>query len=643
MNKVMRKYNKWILAVLGVVLMVTFLVQGTAQMFRGDPGTIVRATMGNKKIIARDLGLAEAEYRFLRDFAPNVVRGALGVESAAHWYLLSHEASEAGLVGGAPDGAGFVGTLADYEGGMRFQQYRNIPQLQQMIEQQMAQIAQAMTQGKSGIAAQAGLREQDADLALAKLRGVMRLVKANNLAGARMSDRLATVGMKRFEDAVIADLLDVPASRLIDSMPKPTDDELRAQYEKYRAIEASESEDGMGYVLPPRVKLEWIGLDKAVVAGAVTLDPIAVNKEYLADRKKYPGEFAAEREKIQKEMTDRRVAQVFDEAERAVKGAVRTALRGVPDEGVFKALPAGWKRPTTQSLAEAIVHAVKTATGIDLPVPAVQVRESWLTQEEVRQLPGIGTASIRMGTRPTPVAEMIFAVRELAPERASGLQVGVPFITAPTADLAENRYYWVVTAAKAKGPAESLDEVRAKVEQDVRTLKAMEKLTADAPAYQALAISEGLEAVAKQFDQPGVATLGVQRNVKITRMSASPSNPVTTDKTFVEAIFGVAAGLDPLLPPTPENAVQRTIAVPVPKAKSLAVVQITQVRPLTLERVRTLDEGRLLTLRYYENEDLKLKGENPFSYEALKARWSYKPVREDEEPASEGESEKKGT
>jgi hypothetical protein len=346
--------------------------------------------------------------------------------------------------------------------------------------------------------------------------------------------------------------------------------------------------------------------------------------------------------KIEKDMTERRVAQVFDEAERAVKGAVRTALRGVPDEGVFKALPADWKRPTTQSLAEAIVHAVKTATGVDLPVPAVQVRDSWLTQEEVRQLPGIGTATIRMGTRPTPVAEMIFAVRELAPERASGLQVGVPFITAPTADLAENRYYWVVTGAKPKGPAESLDEVRAKVELDVRTLKAMEKLTTDAPAYQALAIAEGLEAVAKQFDQPGVATIGVQRNIKVTRMSASPSNPVTTDKAFVEAIFGVAAGLDPLLPPTPENAVQRTIAVPVPKARSLAVVQITQVRPLTLERVRTLDEGKLLTLRYYENEDLKLKDENPFSYGALKARWSYKPVREDDESAPEGDPEKPG-
>lgn len=643
MNKVMRKYNKWILAVLGVILMVTFLVQGTAQMFRGDPGATVRATMGNRKVTARDIGHAENEYRFVKDLAPNLVRGALGIENSAHWYLLAHEAGEAGLVGETQDGAGFVETIAEYEGDLRFRQYRNIPQLQQMIAQQMEQMKQGMIENKGRVAANAGLREQnDADLTLSKLRGVMRLVKANNLAAARMSDRLATVGMKRFEDAVIADVLDVPASRLIDTVAKPTEDELKAQYEKYRTVDPAASEDGVGYVLTPRVKLEWIGLDKAAIAGAVKLDPVAVNKEYLADRKKYPGEFTAERAKIEKEMTDKRVTQVLDEAERAIKGAVRTALRGVPEDGAFKTLPADWKRPSMQALAEAIVHSVETATTIKLPTPAVQVRETLLTQEEVRQLPGIGTATIRMGSRPMAVSEMMFAVRELEPKRASGVQVDVPFILAPTADQAENRYYWVVTGAKAKGPAESLDEVRAKVEQDVRTHKAMEKLTSDAPAHQALAISEGLEAVAKQFDQPGAATIGVQKNVKITRMSATPSTALTTDKAFVEAVFGLAAGLDPLLPPTAENAVQRTIAVAAPKAKSLAVVQITQVRPLTLEKVRTLDEGKLLTLRYYENDDLKLKDSNPFSYAALKARWSYKPVKEEEQATTEEGGESQG-
>lgn len=643
MNKVMRKYNKWILAVLGVILMVTFLVQGTAQMFRGDPGATVRATMGNRKVTASDIGHAESEYRFIKDLAPNLVRGALAIENSSHWYLLAHEAQEAGLVGETQDGANFVETIAEYEGDLRFRQYRNIPQLQQMIAQQLEQMKQGMVEGKNRVAVNAGLREQnDADLTLSKLRGVMRLVKANNLAAARLSDRLATVGMKRFEDTVIMDLLEVPASRLVDSVAKPTEDELKTQFEKYRTTDPATSEDGMGYVLPARVKLEWIGLDKAIVAAAVKLDPIAVNKEYLADRKKYPGEFSAERAKIEKEMTDKRVTQVMDEAERAIKGTIRTLLRGVPEDGAFKTLPADWQRPSMQSIAEAIVHSVETATTIKLPTPAVQVRETLLTQEEVRQLPGIGTATIRMGAKPMPVSDMFFAVRELEPQRSSGVQVGVPFIIAPTADQAENRYYWVVTGAKAKGPAETLDEVRAKVEQDVRTHKALEKLTTDAPAHQALAISEGLDAVAKQFEQPGGAALTPQKNAKITRMSALPSNPLTTDKLFVEAVFGLAAGLDPLLPPTPENAVQRTIAVAVPKAKSMAVVQITQVRPLTLEKVRTLDENKLLTLRFYENEDLKLKDTNPFSYTALKARWSYKPVKDEEQATTEEGRESQG-
>lgn len=637
MNKVMRKYNKWILAVLGVLLMVTFLVQGTQQMFRGDPGATLRATMGNRKVTARDLSRAESEYRFLKDMAPNLMRNALGIETSAHWYLFSHEAMEAGLCGDTQDGMGFITTMGEYEGTLRFPaQFRNNPQFAQYIEQQIKSTTEAMTAAKERIASQAGLRERgQEDVALAKLRGVMRLVKANNLAAARISDRLATVGMKRFEDTLILDLLEVPASRLTEALPKPTEDELKAHYEKYRTIDPTTSENGMGYVLPPRIKLEWIGLDRAVVAAAVKLDPVAVNKEYLADRKKYPGEFAVERPKIEKEMTDKRVAQVMDEAERAIKGAVRTSLRGVPEDGAFKTLPADWKRPTMETLADTIAHSVETATTIKLPTPAVQVRDVFLTQEEVKQLPGIGTAKIKMGSRPMDVVDMMFAVRELEPKRSSGVQVGVPFTIAPTADQAENRYFWVVTGAKAKGPAETLDEVRAKVEQDVRTLKATEKLTTDAAAHQALAVSEGLEAVAKSFDLPGMATIGVQKNVKVTRMQSTPSNAVTTDKVFTDAVFGLAAGLDPLLPPTPENAVQRTVAVVVPKAHTMAIAQITQVRPLTLEKVRTLDENKLLTLRYYENEDLKLKDGNPFSYAALKARWSYKPVKEDDQPAEE--------
>lgn len=634
MNKVMRKYNKWILAVLGVILMVTFLVQGTAQMYQGNAGNVVRATMGERKITAEQMWKAESEYRFLREVAPAVVRGLLGVESGTHWYLLTHEVEKAGLFGEAQDGAEFAMMLADYqaETGSRLPaQFRNMPQFQQMIDEERKQ-ARTVMENRTRIAAGAGLRnEQEADLAIAKLRGVMRLVRANNLAS-RMSDRLATVGLKRVADTLITDVVEIPATRLVDSTSAPTEEELKAHFDKYRTTDPAESENAMGYVLPPRVKVEWLALDKATVTQAIKLDPVAVNSEYLRNRDKYKGEFAAERTNIEKAMTDQRVARVLDEADRAVKGAVRTAIRTLADDGVFKAIPADWKAPSMKELGEAIVHSVKTAAGVDLPPLAVQSRSEWLTQDEFRQIPGLGTATIRMGARPPQVSDVVFAVKELDASKNSGLQVGLPYITAPTVDGAETHYYFAVTGARVKGPAESLDEVRQKVEKDVRLLKAFDRLAADAPAHQALAVAEGLDAVAKQFDSPGAAALTPAKNVKIGRNGAQPSSPARTDKAFVDAVFGVADAIDPLLPPTPENAVQRTVAVPLPKVQTLAVVQITQVRPLTVEQLRTVNEGMLLGLHQQEMEDLKIERDNPYSYTALRARWAFKPVKEDESP-----------
>ena len=77
------------------------------------------------------------------------------------------------------------------------------------------------------------------------------------------------------------------------------------------------------------------------------------------------------------------------------------------------------------------------------------------------------------------------------------VQVGVPFVTAPLQNVAGDHFVFTVIEARPSGPADSLEEVREKVAQDVLANKAFQRLTSNIDAFKNLAVSDGLEAVGK--------------------------------------------------------------------------------------------------------------------------------------------------
>src|SRR5690606_38206222 len=64
------------------------------------------------------------------------------------------------------------------------------------------------------------------------------------------------------------------ASKFVDSEHQPTEEELKAQFEKYKDVQAGMGEEGMGYLLPEKVQIEYIrvNVDKLKDRQTVTDD-----------------------------------------------------------------------------------------------------------------------------------------------------------------------------------------------------------------------------------------------------------------------------------------------------------------------------------------------------------------------------------
>lgn len=669
MLKVLRKYRQWVLAIGGTLLMVSFLAPQAVTQMRGDPAKQVIASLGTEKVRAGELQQAAMEYKALEDFDDTLIRRGLGVENGDHWFLLTKEAERAGLVGEHGDGESFLPVLAQelapkLAAQMQLMELqRQSPDLLRQIDPQIAMsFAQQMAandmrdpekhkklvEEATGIlvsrmhrgAGETRMTETQFYQALAKARGVMRLV--NTYAGAaRVSDRLAISEAALRADAVYTDLVVIPADRALSGIAEPTAEEIQANYEKYRDTAPGEGEFAIGYRQPNRVKVEWLRLDKAAFDAAVTVDPVEVRKKQTIDRAKDPQGFAAERARIEAELKEAQVSQLMSEAAQIVVAQVKTQTRKLETDGDFKKLPTDWaaNRPNWESIAQKVVEGLKTTRGVTVALPTVVSKSgSWLTQNEVMTLDGLGQASLHLGPRTAPVAQAIMDVKELDGKGAGvGLQALVPQIEPPATDMAGNRYYFTVLEARKTSAPDSIDEVRDEVVKNTKLLKGYEALKSGAEEYKRLAGEQGLETVSKLFPgempaavpgQEPVAPppLIVRKGVGVMRDQVNPQDAALDVAAFRDTAREVGLKLDPVADPATVPAEQRVYTAALPKDRSLVVGMVIGRKPITNESFRRIASRQIEGLGF---EELRTAAGAegplaPLSFKSLSERMQFK-------------------
>ncbi len=117
MLKFLRKYDKWILAVGGSLLMVAFLLPQALQQLGQSGGERVVATFAGGTVTAQERIDANTRVRFLASAAGPVL-AQLGVNEADHWVMLVDEARRGGFIGGPETGREYFSNLVRAPGAL---------------------------------------------------------------------------------------------------------------------------------------------------------------------------------------------------------------------------------------------------------------------------------------------------------------------------------------------------------------------------------------------------------------------------------------------------------------------------------------------------------------------------------------------
>lgn len=680
MLKFIRKYQLIMLAIGGSLLMVVFLIGPIIQQIGPSLANRTAFTLdgGATKMSVIDRHNAANEVQMISQVFPfmfgNAARGAPGLieleDTLDHWLLLAYEADRAGLIGESEDGRIWIDQELAYLAARTAKQYElyqrlpYMPFVNQQLQQPSVQAEIAENTEKlrvslparvQNLAAARGVDDDFIYKMLARARGVVRMQNRYQRT-LRQSEGDIVAAVHEFYDSSIADFVFVPASVLMDEDMTPTDEQLIAQFERFKDKVPGEDELGFGYTLPPRVQLGWLSLDHNSIAAVIEPDRVEMHKRWADNRDRFVGEFADERANVKKELVDEEVANLMVEADRVIVGRLRTALRDIPKTGRYYDIPEHWGGETMETLAQAVVDEIKAQRGIELPLPGITYRnEKWFTAEDLGSLPGIGRAYWRVGPSQVPISSIPSLARDLGGSEAVTVQKRIP-VTEPgyAMDADGNHYYIVLFGTREQSPPDSWEDIRDQLTDDVRQLTAYEALVAQLDELEQTAQSDdGLTQIADRFNPPDQAEseevipddaerLSVSRWGKFSRNAVVPLDPAkpidqrANVPALREAVVEKAINLDPMIPFGELPRSETVLAMPLPGQQAVAVANILAFRPATIENRYSLSPLDIATLAAREFAEVESDAPYPFTLDALKARLGFKLRRgEDGEETEE--------
>lgn len=648
MLKFLRKYNKIILVIGGTLLMVAFLApQAVQQIGRLQNRTI--ATMDGRPVKERAFAEAEAQLSAVNALGGlgALASGLLGLadasggDAALHWYLLSKEASEAGLVGSDADGLSYYPALAQRAAAIQVRsspQYQNLarqvgPQLaDQIAAQSIPELANRILNDfrvTEASAARAGRLTSVEELhrAVATLRGIQRLL-GQYASVPRFSEPRIRAEAAKIERAVDADLVRIGTSRFLPGVPEPTEDEIAAHFQAYRDTDPAENEFGIGYRLPQRIRLEWIELNRAEIEPTIQVSALDQRKHWEETRETYPGEFSAERERVRLDLVRDRAGRLIEDADRVIRGEVLRATRELERDGSFYVLPDGWaqQRPPLEAVAQVVAERL-AASGSTAPAPrVVRLDSEWQTETDLRGHPSLAGGQVRAGSQFLPASFALFRVRELNPSPLLAIQTGLLLAEHPVVMPDGSLRIVRILDVRDVSPPDSLDEIRGEVINDIRRLSAYERMTAELDGYALVAGQGGLEAMVEALDagrdlnDPDRLVIAEDQ-----RILTVGGGQLVQDQNAVDRIFALADTLDPTVDPATIPDAQRTFAVAVPGRLEAIVGRIERYRPLTTEVFRAA-QGQLATIIATREVTALGAIDNPFTLERMKERHAWSPV-----------------
>jgi hypothetical protein len=475
MNRLLRKYNRILLAVFGVGLMIVFLMPQLPDLMAqfGGRGSEI-ATMGEdgKTVTREDWQLVQQQVQILQriegNLSPLPIIGSIG-NDLDRYYLLIHEASKAGLIGG--DASAAINP-------------DDVLSLSQQIGFPPAAIRQT----------------------LINYTGIRRYLGRIQTAG-RLSDRRLKLESRKMLDGVDARYVVVPATA--DGQKVPDEAAQLAHFEHWGDTEPGEGDHGFGYRLPDRAAVEWLEVPRSAVEAsvrtAVATDDLDVRKFWRKNQARFDevDGTTAVPENVVDAYVQQQVSDLLPAIARGASDALRAPRRGFATEENFVVLPDSWDttRISMDTLRGQLAERFNLPLDGDTALPAPGSTEGLTDMKAISQLPRVGQAGTdRYGParpgRPTrQLSDLVALAKEFGGTGEVPVQNGLagPVLT----DRQGNLWIFRMTDADAARPPATLDEVRPDVIADLQRLSHWAELQQEQDAMGQLARETGLKDVAE--------------------------------------------------------------------------------------------------------------------------------------------------
>jgi|GEM_PF-6490841 len=664
MLKWFRKYNKLILAIGGSILMVTFLITGPMmQFFSPDPAKQVIGTIGEHEVTLGDQNLAGRELSILRGLSP--VISQLTPASAMQWVLMKHEARQMGISASLQEAYDVTTAMSIDEAGLAsrarefgidtdqlinvvrqwvaVQTYKELlmGSTHESVISRMVELDSMIRQFQQASSQQGYLRQYYMMMYMQQLDRIM-------VGSPRVSPPLVERFISDQQATVKIALVQVPAERYLDKVPQPSEAELKAHYEKYKAKLPGESQPyGFGYRFRPRVKLEYLSVPIAQLRKTVRIPESEAISYYNTNSNEFeipaptpaasqpaasqPAEptvkpYDEVRSQIMDRLRDEKAKEICDRIIKQAQSILIDNARELPQtpEG-YRDIPGDWQPIALEDVAQQIQQQ------FDI-LPTVVQKDKWLDLEGLQELDGIGASSIA-GQANFGFVAYVLSTRELEPDEDSPLymerlQTKMP--SKPLSTFDGSQYLFRLAAAEPEREPITFEEVLHAVSQDYKQLKAFELAKADIGTWRDRLGKDSLLIVAQELgttiSEPPPFP---QRDMSYARVETPNVEPVGQDEAFVADVFNLA---ERVVSKNPGAAVEgispdkRSDVFPVESSMSLAVVRIDAYRPIKLS-----DYQRFANMPYVQSwiQQAMLTSNNdgesidPFSQEALEQRLGF--------------------
>ena len=616
MLKFFRKYNKQILVVGGVLLMVVFLIQPAISIFMPTGAGRVVATIDGEDITAGERQRASSQLALLRRLSP-IFAFDLGDEPLA-WIKLQRRANELSLSASESEILFLLEQLNvtdEQLGGVLRNFETTLDTVHATVGAYLAaakyyQLATGRT-GRSPVdrllalyqgealrfRAQQMLQQGQGQMArfmMSRAQQVFAMAEGHQ----RLSEAAVRHAIRDIGSTVGGRLVVIPAAGLVGEVDAPSEQELRELFERYRDDLPGEGEPyGFGYRIPDRIRIEWLSVSRSDVAETIEVDEADAVAYYREHRERFPveqeereGEASESRatpagpfptfDVRERVIAALRTEQAEEEIQRIVRAArnlLREPLRPLEEREGYKVLPEGFVPPPLEEVATRLEENYGVAVSVS------RATDSWTPLRQIGTLGAIARSVLADRQPPVAFSSYVSSARELepAPDNALvplGLQVGVP--SEPLRSAAgDRRFVFRLTDAQAGRVPTELDAVRGAVEADARRLAAFRMLRESASRWAMQARADGLEAVAEESESR-VRELSPRPRI----VAESPGGDVSTDPELLASMFELAAEVGPRTDPSDLTPAERITTVALPRHLALGVFELTSYQPVTRER-----------------------------------------------------------